>query len=56
MPHLTYTLLVASLLSVALSMLGNRSLRERLCAAIYLFLCFTFTTLAGSWAMFLIHG
>jgi hypothetical protein len=56
MPHLAYTLLVAVLLAAAMALIGNRSPRERLYAAIYLFLCCAFATLAGSWAMFLIHG
>ena len=56
MAHLTFTLLVAVLLSVAIAFLGNRPLRERLYAATYLFLCCAVTTLAGSWVMYLIHG
>ena len=56
MPHLEFTLLVAVLLSVALALLGNRSLRERLYAAIYIFLCCVAATVAGSWGMYLIHG
>jgi hypothetical protein len=55
-PHLTYTLLVAVLLSAAMALLGNRSLRERLYAATYLWLCCAVTTLVGSWVMYLIHG
>jgi hypothetical protein len=55
-PHLTFTLLMAVLLSVVMALLGKRSLRERLYAAIYLFLCFAAATVAGSWGMYLIHG
>jgi hypothetical protein len=55
-PHLEFTLLVALLLSVVMALLGKRSLRERLYAAIYLFLCFAAATVAGSWGMYLIHG
>jgi len=55
-PHLAYTLLVAVLLSAAMALVGHRSLRERLYAATYLFLCCTAATLLGSWAMFLVHG
>jgi hypothetical protein len=51
-----FTLLVALLLSVALALLGHRSARERLCVAAYVFAACVFTTIAGSWAMFLIHG
>jgi hypothetical protein len=56
MPHLTFTLLVALLLSLAMALIGNRSLRDRLYEAIYLLLCCAVTTLVGSWAMYLIHG
>lgn len=56
MPHFTFTLMSALLLSTALASLGNRSVRERLCAATYLFLCCAVTTFAGSWVMRLIHG
>jgi hypothetical protein len=56
MPHLEFTLLVAVLLSVAMALLGNRSLRERLCVATYIFLCCAAATLVGSWGMYLIHG
>jgi len=56
MPHPAYTLLVALLLSAALALLGNRSLAERACVAVYVFLCCIAGTLAGSWAMYLIHG
>ena len=56
MTRLTFTLLVAVLLSVAMALLGHRCLRERLKVATYLFLSCAMTILAGSWAMFLIHG
>ena len=56
MPHPTFTLLVAVLLSAAMALLGNRSLRERLCVAAYVFLCCAVATVVGSWGMYLIHG
>jgi hypothetical protein len=56
MPHLTFTLLVAVLLSVVLSLLGKRSAHERINAAIYIFLSCAAATVAGSWAMYLLHG
>jgi hypothetical protein len=56
MTHLTFTLLVAILLSVVLSLLGNRRLRERVNAAIYIFLTCAAATVAGSWTMYLLHG
>jgi len=54
--HLAFTVLVAVLLSVALAMLGHRSLRERFNLATYLFLSGAMIILAGSWVMYLIHG
>jgi len=56
MPHLTFTLLVAALLSAALALLGNRTPRERVDAGIYFFLCCMTATFAGAWMMRLIHG
>ena len=56
MPHLTFTLLMAVLLSVVMALLGKRSPRERLYAAIYVFLCSVAATVAGSWGMYWIHG
>jgi hypothetical protein len=56
MPHLAFTLLVAVLLSVVLSLLGRRSAHERVNAAIYIFLSCAAATVAGSWAMYLLHG
>ena len=56
MPHFLFTLLVAILLSVAMSQLGHRGRRERFYLATYLFLSCVVTALAGSWAMYLIHG
>ena len=56
MPHLEFTLLAALLLSVAMALLGDRTLRERLYVATYLFLCCTLATVVGSWGMYLIHG
>ena len=56
MPHLVYTLLVAVLLSAAMALIGNRPVRERIYAAVYLLLFCAVTTLAGSWLMRLIHG
>ncbi len=56
MPHLTFTLLAAVLLSIALSLLGNRKLHERLYVATYIFLSCVAATVAGSWTMYLLHG
>jgi hypothetical protein len=56
MPHPIFTLLMAALLSAALALPGNRPRRDRICVAVYTFLCCTAGTVAGSWAMYLIHG
>jgi hypothetical protein len=56
MPHPIFTLLAAVLLSMAMAMVGERSLRERLCVAARLLFCCVMTTLGGSWLMRLIHG
>jgi len=56
MPHLAYTALVAVLLSATLALMGKRTPRERVDAAIYLFLCCALATFTGTWAMRLIHG
>lgn len=56
MPHLIYSLLLAVLLSAAVSLIGNRTVRERLYAGVYMLLCCGAAMLAGSWTMYLIHG
>jgi hypothetical protein len=56
MPHPTFTLLAAVLLSMALAIVEDRAPRERLHVAIRVFLCCAMTTLGGSWLMYLIHG
>jgi len=56
MPHLAFTALIALLLSLAMALVGDRSTRERVSVAIYLFLCCTVTTLVGSWLMHWIEG
>ena len=56
MPHFAFTLLTAVLLSAVMALLGKRTPRERVYAAVYIFLCCTAATVAGSWGMYLIHG
>ena len=56
MPHPTFTLLAAVLLSMAMAIVEDRAPRERLCVAIRVFFCCVMTTLGGSWLMYLIHG
>jgi hypothetical protein len=56
MPHLTFTLLAALLLSMAMAMVEDRAPRERLYVAIRVFFYCALTTLGGGWLMYLIHG
>jgi hypothetical protein len=56
MPHLEFSLLLAVLLAIVMALLGNRSPRERVYVATYIFCCCAVATLAGSWTMYLIHG
>ena len=56
MPHLTWTLLLAVLISGATALPGDRALRERICAAAYTFLSCTLIVFTGGWLMYWIHG
>ena len=56
MPHPTFTLLAAVLLSIAMAMMEHRSPRERLYVAMRVFFCCALTAVGGSWMMHLIHG
>jgi hypothetical protein len=56
MSHLTFTLLVAVLLSAVLSLLGKRGVHERIYVATYIFLSCAAATVVGSWTMYLLHG
>jgi hypothetical protein len=54
--HLTWILFLAILISAATAMTGERSTRDRACAAAYTFLSCTIIVFAGSWLMYWIHG
>jgi len=54
--HLAWTLLLTLLLSGATAMTGDRTSRDRVCAAAYTFLSCTFIVAAGSWVMYWVHG
>jgi hypothetical protein len=56
MSHLTWTLLLAVLLSAATALPGDRPARDRACAAAYTFVSCTLIVFGGSWLMFWIHG
>jgi hypothetical protein len=56
MPHYTWVLLLALLISAITAMAGERATRERLSAAAYTFLSCILTVFAGSWLMYFIHG
>jgi hypothetical protein len=55
-PHPVLTMLMATLISGVIALLGNRSRRERLYHAGYLLVGCVATVVAGSWIMYLIHG
>jgi hypothetical protein len=56
MSHLNYTLLMALLISGAVAVPGDRSGRERVYAAAYVFLACLASVFAGGWFMRLVHG
>jgi hypothetical protein len=56
MSHLTFTLLMAALVSGAASLPGDRSPRDRFYVAAWVFLTCVATTVGGSWFMYLVHG
>ena len=56
MPHPIFTLLAAVLLSMALAIVEDRSLRERLRVAGRVLFCCVMITLGRGWLMRLIHG
>ena len=56
MSHPIFTLLSAAAIATALAFLENRSLRQRVFQAVYMFLCCTLGVVAGGWLMRLIHG
>ena len=56
MSHLTYTLLVGTIVSTAMAFSENRPVREQCYRAVYLFLCCIVLVFAGSWIMRAIHG
>ena len=55
MPHLLFSALLAGLISGAEALAGERTARERLYRAGYLFTCCMTATVVGGWVMFLIH-
>jgi hypothetical protein len=56
MPHFTWTLLLALLISAVAALAGDRAIRERLSVTAYTFVSCTLTVFAGSRLMYLIHG
>ena len=56
MSHLSYTLLMAVLISGAVAVPGDRSAREKVYAATYTFLACMVSISAGGWFMRLVHG
>ena len=56
MNHPAYTLLLALLIAAALSLEGDRPVRQRVYAGIYLFVSAVICVVAGGWLMYWIHG
>ena len=56
MSHLIFTALLAIVISAVIALLGRRTRRERVYHAGYLFVCCMATVVAGSWAMYFVHG
>ena len=54
--HLTWVLLLTLLLSGATALTGDRTSRDRACAAAYTFVSCTLIVFTGSWLMYWIHG
>jgi hypothetical protein len=54
--HLAWTVLLTVMLSAATAMTGDRTTRDRACAAAYTFLSCTIIVFTGSWLMYWIHG
>ena len=54
--HLAWTLFLTVLVSAATAATGDRSLRDRACAAAYTLVSCTLIVFAGSWLMYWIHG
>lgn len=55
MSHLGFTLLLAILVSVMLALTGDRTVRERLYDAAYVFTTSTAAVVAGAWIMFFVE-
>ena len=56
MSHLTYTLLMAFLVSGATALPGKASDRDKCYRAVYVFAGCMISTMAGGWLMYLVHG
>jgi hypothetical protein len=56
MPHSDFTLFAAAVLATGLALLENRTVRQRIYHAVYMFLCCTLAVVAGGWLMHLVHG
>jgi hypothetical protein len=56
MPHPDFTLLAAAVIATGLALLENRSARQRINHAVYMFLRCTLAVVTGGWLMHLVHG
>jgi hypothetical protein len=55
-PHLLFAAVLALIFSASVGLFGKRTIRERLLHSAWFFMCSLATLIAGSWAMYLIHG
>jgi hypothetical protein len=56
MSHPLFTLLLAALISTAVVLNGKQTPREKIFHSVWVFLSCITATVAGSWAMYFIHG
>jgi hypothetical protein len=56
MSHPMFSLLIAAAIATGLAFLDNRTTRQRIYHAVYIFLCCTLGVVAGGWFMHLLHG
>jgi len=55
-PHLLFAAVLALIVAGLMALLGQRTIPERLLHSAWFFGCSLATVIAGSWAMYLIHG
>jgi 4-hydroxybenzoate polyprenyltransferase len=56
MSHPVFTLIAAGAIAIGLALAENRSPRERINYAVYMFLSCILAVVAGGWVMHIVHG